>query len=186
MGLRQRVSLASQQNGAEFHYDKGLVQGVFLHTLYQGLNDRHSNIWKDLKPYVSDPKVTDVVLLEQLTKSACIEAQRDKRFSSVAKARPVTVNVTQQMEREQGSQRNPQTVVNSEREANYTAIMQLTDQVFALTKSMELMSKSGMSISASTQSQQKFTKAKCCECTQRKNWKNVFTAFSVARADIKQ
>lgn len=167
MGLRQRVMRASQQNGAEFHYDKRLVQGVFLHTLYQGLNERHSNIRQDLKPYVSDPQVTDDVLLEQLTKSACIEAERTKRFSSVAKARPVTVNVTQHVEGEQGSQRNQQTLVNSEIEANRTAIMQLTAQVSALIKSMEDLSKPGMSGPTSTQSG-KFTKSKCRECTQQK------------------
>lgn len=44
MGLKQRVLFESQQPGAEFSYDKKLVQGTFLHTLYQGLNEKSSHV----------------------------------------------------------------------------------------------------------------------------------------------
>lgn len=42
MGLKQRVLFESEQPGAEFKYDKRLVQGTFLHTLYQGLNEKNN------------------------------------------------------------------------------------------------------------------------------------------------
>ena len=57
MGLKQRVLFESQQPGAEFTYDKRLVQGTFLHTLYQGLNDKNSHIRQDLKPFLTDMQV---------------------------------------------------------------------------------------------------------------------------------
>ena len=40
MGLKQRVLFEPQQVGTSFTYDVKLVQGTFLHTLYQGLNEK--------------------------------------------------------------------------------------------------------------------------------------------------
>ena len=52
MGLKQRV--LSQQPGVDFSYGKTLLQGTFLHTLYQGLNYRNSHVRRDLKPFLSN------------------------------------------------------------------------------------------------------------------------------------
>lgn len=41
MGLKQHVLIASK-NSSGFHYDKQLVQGVFLHSLYQGIHEKSS------------------------------------------------------------------------------------------------------------------------------------------------
>ena len=77
-----------------FNYDKKLVQGTFLHTLYQGLNERNSHVRRDLKPFLSDTQVSDDFLLEQITKSTSEEEGRLKRLST-AKTRPVTVSAAQ-------------------------------------------------------------------------------------------
>ncbi len=82
----------SQQPGVDFSYDKKLVQGTFLHTIYQGLNEKNSYVRHDLKPFLSDMQVSDDFLLEQVTKSTSEEEGRLKRLITVAKTRPVTVN----------------------------------------------------------------------------------------------
>ena len=43
-GLKQKILSTSQHDRLEFNYDKKLVQGVFLYTLYQGLNEKNSNV----------------------------------------------------------------------------------------------------------------------------------------------
>ena len=68
MALRERVLLAAEQNDIDFSYDKKLVQGVFLHTLYQGLSEKNNNIRHDLKPYLAIPQVSDETILEQITR----------------------------------------------------------------------------------------------------------------------
>ncbi len=90
MGLKQQVIFESQQPGVDFSYDKKLVQGTFLHTIYQGLNEKNSYVRHDLKPFLSDMQVSDDFLLEQVTKSTSEEEGRLKRLITVAKTRPVT------------------------------------------------------------------------------------------------
>ncbi|XP_036423626.1 uncharacterized protein LOC118806323 [Colossoma macropomum] len=174
MGLKQRVLLASQQCSSEFNYDRRLVQGVFLHTLYQGLNEKSNNIRCDIKPYLTDPQVTDDFILEQITKSATEEAERQKRLTSAGKQRPVTVSSAQEVNTDQINQ-TKLTQVDSELQANRTAIMQLTAQVSALTKSLEKVVTSNGSEMPATHPQSapkiqppKVTvKRKCQECIQQ-------------------
>lgn len=52
MGLKQRVLFESQQPVVGFSYNKELVQGTFIHTLYQGLNEKNSHVRRDLKPFL--------------------------------------------------------------------------------------------------------------------------------------
>ncbi len=133
MGLKQRVIFESQQPGVDFSYDKKLVQGTFLHTIYQGLNEKNSYVRHDLKPFLSDMQVSDDFLLEQVTKSTSEEEGRLKRLNTVAKTRPVTVNSVRHDSGELTDQ-NRQTKVDSELQANRDAIKELTAQVSSLTK----------------------------------------------------
>ncbi len=94
-GLKQRAIFESQQPGAEFNYDKRLVQGTFLHTLYQGLNDKTSHVRQDIKVFLADTQVSDDLLLEKLTKSTMEEEGRLKRLGAVSKSRCVTVSMAQ-------------------------------------------------------------------------------------------
>lgn len=130
MGLKQRVLFESQPLGAGFNYDRKLVQGTFLHTLYQGLNERNSHVRQDLKPFLSDTGVSDDVLLEQITNSANEEEGRLKRLSIGTKNRTVTVNTVHHDSDEQ----TKQTRVDNELQANRAAITELTAQVSSLTK----------------------------------------------------
>ena len=95
MALRERVLLAAEQNDLDFSYDKKLVQGVFLHTLYQGLSEKNESIRHGLKPYRATPQVRDETIVEQITRLTSEEAERAKRFLSSTKYRPVTVSAAQ-------------------------------------------------------------------------------------------
>lgn len=130
MGLKQRVVFESQQPGADFCYDRKLVQGTFLHTLYQGLNEKNNHVRCDLKPFLTDLQVNDDLLLEQITKSTSEEADRLRRLGTVTKTRPVTVSAAQTEQTDQIEQ----TKVDSELQANRAAILELTAQVASLTK----------------------------------------------------
>lgn len=74
MGLKQHLLVASQQYGSEFNYDKKLVQVAFLHSLYQGVDEKNTNIRSDLKPYITDSQVTENLLFDQVTRSRSILA----------------------------------------------------------------------------------------------------------------
>lgn len=138
MGLKQRVLFESQQPGADFSYNRKLVQGTFLHTLYQGLNEKSSHVRRDLKPYLTDLQISDDCLLEQITRSTSEETERLRRLGAVAKARPVTVSTAQHTNSGQDDQ-SKSAHVDSELQANRAAIMELTVQVSSLTKSLAKM-----------------------------------------------
>ena len=86
-----------------------MVQGVFLHTLYQGLSEKYTKIRDDLKKSISDCSVTDDLILEQIKQSASEEANRQKRLGhSSARHRPVNVNsVNQQGDSKYCNQSSP-------------------------------------------------------------------------------
>ncbi len=175
MGLKQRVIFESQQPGVDFSYDKKLVQGTFLHTIYQGLNEKNSYVRHDLKPFLSDMQVSDDFLLEQVTKSTSEEEGRLKRLNTVAKTRPVTVNSVRHDSGELTDQ-NRQTKVDSELQANRDAIKELTAQVSSLTKhlahlttSAETMESIDNSTPTTRPQPAAETKGKCRDCVQKGN-----------------
>ena len=141
MALRQRVLLASNHTDNDFNYDRALVQGVFLHSLYQGLNEKNCEIRRDLKPFLRNPQVLDSVILEQVTKLATEEAERVKRLSVLSKPRLATVSATQQPE----VQEQRPKLVDAGVEANRAAIQQLTAQVAALAQNVDKLVKTSQS-----------------------------------------
>ena len=177
MGLKQRVLFESQQPGACFNYDKKLVQGTFLHTLYQGLNERNSHVRRDLKPFLSDTQVSDDFLLEEITKSTSEEEGRLKRLNT-AKTRPVNVSAAQHDSNEQTDQTKQikQTKVDSELQANRAAISELTAQVSSLTKHLAQMVKPTESMTqrpsapiTHAQPSATQTRGRCNDCVQKGN-----------------
>ncbi|KAK7898434.1 hypothetical protein WMY93_019287 [Mugilogobius chulae] len=142
MGLKQRVLFSSQQNSSGFQYDKKLVQGVFLHSLYQGISEKYAHVRRDLKALVSNSSVTDDYILEVMTKSVQEEVERQSRIGQTHRTKVVTVNATHQDEREQAVQPTSEvkaTVLQTQAEvqAQRTAIHELTTHVSALTKTLE-------------------------------------------------
>lgn len=135
MGLKQCVLFESQQVGTGFNYDVKLVQGTFLHTLYQGLNEKNDYVRRDLKPYLNDMQVSDDFLLEQITKSTSEEAQRQKRLGTTIKTKTVTVATLDSGDRTKDSK------IDKDRQIQQDAIRELTAQVSSLTKHLAQMTR---------------------------------------------
>ncbi len=171
MGLKQRVLFESQQPGAVFSYDQKLVQGTFLHTLYQGLNEKNNHVRQDLKPFLTDLHVSDDFLLDQITKCTSEEAERLKRLGTVAKARPVTVSTAQLDSCDSARQAK----VDTELQANRAAIKELIVQVSSLTKHLAQVVKPTDSVTpgdpcsptAHPQAPTSETRGRCSDCVQQ-------------------
>lgn len=132
MGLRERVLLAAQQTDSDFQYDGKLVQGVFLHSLFQGFNEKCSFVRTDIRPEISRPNLTDDAILELVSKAVNIDTERRKRFEGSSKTKVASVNAAPGGEM-QGDN------VEVELKANRDAIHDLTTQVSVLAKSLERM-----------------------------------------------
>jgi hypothetical protein len=90
LDLRQKILFASQEDESGLKYDPALVQNMFLHTVLTGLqNDR---IQSDLQPFLSDPTISDEVLLERLNVACSHESERQSKRKS---ERSAAVHVTQ-------------------------------------------------------------------------------------------
>lgn len=177
MGLKQRVLFASQQGDADFTYDKKLVQGVFLHTLYQGLNEKSSNVRRDIKPYISDLTATDDFILEQITKAAAEDAERQIRLASASKPKHPTASVSQ-LHDSQSDVQTCQRDVDTELQASRSAIRELTAQVSALTKNVEKILSPDRAMANNQSSlpptnrkiaQKNESKGKCSSCIEQGN-----------------
>ncbi|KAL2097877.1 hypothetical protein ACEWY4_007084 [Coilia grayii] len=132
MGLRERVLLAAQQTDSEFQYDSKLVQGVFLHSLFQGFNERCSFVRTDIRPELSRPHLTDDAILELVSKSVNIDTERRKRFGGSTKFKVASVAAAPDCDVQDDN-------VQAELKANRDAIHDLTTQVSVLAKSLERM-----------------------------------------------
>ncbi len=93
MGLKQCVMFASKQSTG-FKHDSKLVQGVFFHSLYQGMNEKCSYIGRDLKPHTSNLRVTNDFILELITRVVSKDAERQHRLGQTHKQKVVNVNAT--------------------------------------------------------------------------------------------
>lgn len=80
MGLKQKVIFMSKQTDADIKYEAQTAQNVFLRTIYQGLNEKHDDIRRELRPLLSDPAVTDDMLLRQVNKTTSEESERKRRL----------------------------------------------------------------------------------------------------------
>ncbi|KAK0140303.1 hypothetical protein N1851_022778 [Merluccius polli] len=133
---------AAKQSESEFQYDSKLVQGVFLHSLYQGLNEKYSYLRRDLKPHIANLSTSEEFILDLMTRVVSEEMERQIRLGQTQKNRTLTVNATQQGGKQKAAQspaETPASVLQTQAEvlANRTAIHELTAQVSALAKSLE-------------------------------------------------
>lgn len=131
MGLKQRLLFASKQTSG-FQYDGTLVQGVFLHSLYQGMNERNAHVRRDIRPHISNKMVTDDFILDTITHSVSEDTERQNRLGHINKQKNTNLNAVQQ-----DSEQQKDAQMQTELQANRTAIHELTVQVSSLTKSLE-------------------------------------------------
>lgn len=178
MGLKQRVLFASQQSSSEFKYEDKLVHGVFLHSLYQGLSEKYAYVRRDLKPLISNQSVTEDFILEIMTNSISEEVERQARLGQTHKAKVVTVNATQQGERQHAVQPPAEVQASvlqtqAEVQANRTAIHELTAHVSALARTIEkvftpitsVAELPQVNLASTVQASKHTSKGKCKSCT---------------------
>lgn len=91
LGLKQRVMFTSRETDSDIKYEARTAQNVFLRTVYQGLNEKHDDVRRELRPFLSDPTVTDEMLLRQVTKTTNEESERKRRLGR--STRPRTAHV---------------------------------------------------------------------------------------------
>lgn len=89
----KHVLFASTQSTG-FHYNCKLVKGVFLHSLYQGINEKYLYIRRDLKPYIPGLSVTDD-FMELIARGVSENTERQKK-GQVHKQKIVIVSTVQQ------------------------------------------------------------------------------------------
>lgn len=82
IGLKQRVLFTSKLSDAGIKYSPATVQDVFLHSVYQGLGYKHSDIRRELKPLLSSEEVSDETILRHIMKITSEESERQKRIGS--------------------------------------------------------------------------------------------------------
>lgn len=82
IGLKQRVLFTSKMSDAGIKYSAATVQDVFLHSVYQGLGYKHSDIRRELKPLLSSGEVSDETILRHIMRITSEESERQKRIGS--------------------------------------------------------------------------------------------------------
>ena len=66
--FQQKILFQSKQANTDIHYDPKTIQEVFLHTIYQGLGSKHTDIRQQLRPLPSNNQVTDEDIVSQVMK----------------------------------------------------------------------------------------------------------------------
>lgn len=80
IGLKQRILFQSKQANTDIRYDPKTIQEVFLHTIYQGLGSKHTDIRQQLRPLLSNSQVTDEEIVSQVTKMISDENEHQRRL----------------------------------------------------------------------------------------------------------
>ena len=96
LDLRQKILKASKMEST-VKYDPELVQNMFLHTLYTGL--QNYNIRAELKHLLLDPQTSDETLFRQLHIAEgreIVRLAKQKKSKPTAKVQEVTAVETQQ------------------------------------------------------------------------------------------
>lgn len=93
LDLRQKILFASQEAESGLKYDPALVQSMFLHTVLTGLQS--DQVQHDLQPYLSDPNVTDEVLLERVNIACANETEKQNKRKTGSNDRTVSVSSAQ-------------------------------------------------------------------------------------------
>lgn len=83
IGMKQWVLLESKQPGTGTKYRPDSVQGVFLHTVYQGIGHRHSDFCRELKLLLSNHTVYDEAILKYVMHVTSDESERRRRLGPI-------------------------------------------------------------------------------------------------------
>lgn len=80
IGLKQKILFQSKQVSTDIRYEPKTIQEVFLHSIYQGLGTKHTDIRQQLRPLLSNSDVTDEEILSQVMKMISDENEHQRRL----------------------------------------------------------------------------------------------------------
>ncbi|KAL1264187.1 hypothetical protein QQF64_004542 [Cirrhinus molitorella] len=118
--LREKLLWASgdEQDGEQFSPE--LIQWKFLRSVETGLlNDA---VKFQVKPYLSDPKVADEVLIEKIGEAANLELERQAKLKKAATPKPFKINEMQAVEYICGTNRHVSSGVETQGQREETSI----------------------------------------------------------------
>lgn len=131
IGLKNKLLFTATQAEADFKYSPETVQGMFLHTVHQGLGLKHNDLRRELRPLLSDSTVTDDMILTKLTKITSEENERQRRLGPTPRPKPTHAHSVQ-LEEENNPGTKPKKE-SAEQKPKSKSVEQLSEQVEALT-----------------------------------------------------
>ncbi|XP_038128754.1 uncharacterized protein LOC119774984 [Cyprinodon tularosa] len=138
IGLKQKILFASKHADTEVKYNSNTVKDIFLHTIYQGLSQKHNDIRRELKTLLSDSSVSDEEILKQMMKITSTENERQRRLGSGVKQKQVSVHSTELVEVEvAAAQGNGAKKDAPDKQPKANALQLLTEQVAELMTKVE-------------------------------------------------
>ena len=148
IGLKQKLLFQSKQANADISYDPKTIQEVFLHSVYQGLGSKHSDIRQGLKPLISNSQLTDEEILGQVMKMINDENEHQRRIGQLPRQSKTTHSHAARVEASGDCPKDkPKCETTS---SDSSTIQQLAAQVETLTQMMAtLMEKQMGNIQAS-------------------------------------
>lgn len=129
IGLKQRILFESKKSDTEIKYTPETVQGVFLHTVYQGIGHKDNDIRRELKPLLADQSVTDEIILKHVMKVTSEECERQRRLGSSHRTKQVSAHVAH-ADGEVKQTKNETT----DKKQKADTVKQLAEKIDALTK----------------------------------------------------
>lgn len=112
IGLKQKLIFQSKQAKADISYDPRTVQEVFLHTIYQGLGPKYTDLRQRLRPLTSNSNVTDEEILSEVTKIISDENEHQRRLGHAPRQKPAQAQsaVIETKDKAAEEQQNSQTI----------------------------------------------------------------------------
>lgn len=132
IGLKQRILFTSRQAETEIKCNPETVQGVFLHTVCQGIGRKHNDIRRELKPLLSDNTVTDEIILRHVMKITSDESERQRRLGSTSRQKQTAAH-SAQVEAEPVKESNSKKET-ADRKSKTDNVQQLAERIDVLTK----------------------------------------------------
>ncbi|KAL1261164.1 hypothetical protein QQF64_008991 [Cirrhinus molitorella] len=138
ISLKQKILFSSRQVNSDIRYDDQTVQSVFIHTVSQGIGLKHSDIRRELRPFLSDSTVSDETLLRHVIRITSDESERQCRLGQ-STCYKVAHAHSAQFESDSGAKE----MVRVDETTKDKIIQQLKVQIEALTTVVDSLKQSG-------------------------------------------
>lgn len=166
IGLKQRILFESKKSESEIKYTPETVQGVFLHTVYQGIGHRDNDLRRELKPLLTNQSITDETILKHVMKVTSEESERHRRLGPTQRAKHVSAHVAHV---DEGKTKQTK-VETTEQKSKVDTVKQLAEKIDALTRVVDSLAEKVQSERSSSATRPPATKTErlytCPKCEQ--------------------